>query len=152
MDELLHTGHEEAQESGLSLAPLRARLTGGADALRARLAPLRHKLDAATAGGRRVVNPLHLLAAAAVLGVAAVVGTVYTPSYVVSLDGVPLGTVTVPAEFEAVVNRVESRATGILGYDYDIAGEISYAPALTERDSITPIADLRPISSTRSAR
>ena len=36
MDELLHTGHEEAQESGLSLAPLRARLTGGADALRAR--------------------------------------------------------------------------------------------------------------------
>ena len=30
MDELLHTGHEEAQESGLSLAPLRARLTGGA--------------------------------------------------------------------------------------------------------------------------
>ena len=38
MDELLHTGHEEAQESGLSLAPLRARLTGGADALRARLA------------------------------------------------------------------------------------------------------------------
>lgn len=141
MDELLHTGHEEAQESGLSLAPLRARLTGGADALRARLAPLRHKLDAATAGGRRVVNPLHLLAAAAVLGVAAVVGTVYTPSYVVSLDGVPLGTVTAPAEFEAVVNRVESRATGILGYDYDIAGEISYAPALTERDSITPIAD-----------
>ena len=99
-----------------------------------------------------MVNPLHLLAAAAVLGVAAVVGTVYTPSYVVSLDGVPLGTVTVPAEFEAVVNRVESRATGILGYDYDIAGEISYAPALTERDSITPIADLRPISSTRSAR
>ena len=74
MDELLHTGHEEAQESGLSLAPLRARLTGGADALCARLAPLRHKLDAATAGGRRVVNPLHLLAAAAVLGVAAVVG------------------------------------------------------------------------------
>ena len=141
MDELLHTGHEEAQESGLSLAPLRARLTGGADALRARLAPLRHKLDAATAGGRRVVNPLHLLAAAAVLGVAAVVGTVYTPSYVVSLDGVPLGTVTAPAEFEAVVNRVESRATGILGYDYDIEGEISYAPALTERDSITPIAD-----------
>ena len=130
MDELLHTGHEEAQESGLSLAPLRARL-----------APLRHKLDAATAGGRRVVNPLHLLAAAAVLGVAAVVGTVYTPSYVVSLDGVPLGTVTAPAEFEAVVNRVESRATGILGYDYDIEGEISYAPALTERDSITPIAD-----------
>ena len=40
MDELLHTGHEEAQESGLSLAPLRARLTGGADALRARLAVL----------------------------------------------------------------------------------------------------------------
>ena len=51
MDELLHTGHEEAQESGLSLAPLRARLTGGADALRARLAPLRHKLDAATEVG-----------------------------------------------------------------------------------------------------
>ena len=68
-------------------------------------------------------------------------GTVYTPSYVVEVDGVALGTVTSPSVFEDVVDRVESRATDILGYDYTMDGAVTYAPALTERESITPVAD-----------
>lgn len=55
-----------------------------------------HKLDEATAGGKRLFTPLNFLAVAAVVGVATVVATVYTPSYVVSVDGVPLGTVSDP--------------------------------------------------------
>ena len=140
MDEILHTPHEGAREPGLPLAAVRARLAGGAEALRARLEPLRRRVDAATAGGGRLINPIHLLAAAAVLGVAAVVGTVYTPSYVVELDGVPLGTVTSPQVFEGVVDRVEDRASRILGHEYTIGAQASYTPALTERDELTDTA------------
>ena len=141
MDEILHTDHEDAQASQLLRLPLRARLADGAAALNGRLEPLRHRLDAATAGGRRVVHPLHLLAAAAVFGVAAVVGTVYTPSYVVEFNGVPLGTVSSPAVFEDVVDRVEARVSDILGYDYTMDGSVTYARALSERDSLTDAAE-----------
>lgn len=141
MDEILHTPREESSAIRPPLAQLRDRWEAGTAALAQRVEPLRRRLDAATAGGRRLINPLHFLAAAVVIGVAAVVGTVYTPSYVVEVDGVALGTVTSPSVFEDVVDRVESRATDILGYDYTMDGAVTYAPALTERESITPVAD-----------
>ena len=139
MDEILHTPQEEG--SGLPLARLRAKLEEGVGALDRRVEPLRRRLDAATAGGRRLIGPLPFLAAAVVIGAAAVVGTVYTPSYVVEVDGVAVGTVTSPSVFEDVVERVENRATRILGYDYTLDSAVSYSPALTERDSLTPTAD-----------
>ena len=142
MDEILRTGHEDAQADQLPRVPLRARVMDTAAALDSRLEPLRRRLDEATAGGRRVVHPLHLLAAAAVLGVTAVVATVYTPSYVVEYNGVTMGAVSSPSVFEEAVDRVEARASGILGYDYTIGGTVSYAPALTERDSLTSTAEL----------
>ena len=141
MDEILHTSWEESSAIRPPPAQLRDRWEAGTAALAQRVEPLRRRLDAATAGGRRLINPLHFLAAAVVIGVAAVVGTVYTPSYVVEVDGVALGTVTSPSVFEDVVDRVESRATDILGYDYTMDGAVTYAPALTERESITPVAD-----------
>lgn len=129
MDEILHIPQQE--EHGESLT---ARLRAGAERFR-------RWSDAATAGGRRIINPLHFLAAAAVIGVAAVVTTVYTPAYVVKLDGVALGTVTSPQVFEDAVDRVEARATQILGHDYALDGDISYSFALTEPENITPTAD-----------
>lgn len=48
------------------------------------------------------------------------VSTVYMPAYVVSVDGVTLGAVVEPSVFEEVVDRVEARATSILGYDYTL--------------------------------
>lgn len=89
MDEILHTPREESSAIRPPLAQLRDRWEAGTAALAQRVEPLRRRLDAATAGGRRLINPLHFLAAAVVIGVAAVVGTVYTPSYVVEVDGVP---------------------------------------------------------------
>ena len=88
MDEILHTPREESSAIRPPLAQLRDRWEAGTAALAQRVEPLRRRLDAATAGGRRLINPLHFLAAAVVIGVAAVVGTVYTPSYVVEVDGV----------------------------------------------------------------
>lgn len=102
---------------------------------------LQRRWDAATVGGRQVINPLNFLAVAAVVGVTAVVGTVYTPSYMVTLDGLPLGTVQNQQVFEQVIERVENRATKILGHDYALPGTVDYHFALSERGELTPTAE-----------
>ena len=131
MDEILHIPQEPNGES------LALRLRSRAQAAVKRF---QHWSDAATAGGGRIISPLHFLAAAAVLGVAAVVTTVYTPAYVVEVDGVALGTVTSKQVFEQTVDRVEARATEILGHDYTLDGEVTYSLALAEPENITPTA------------
>ena len=82
-----------------------------------------HKLDCAVAG-RKLMGPAPFLALAGVVATALVVGTVYTPSYVVTMDGMDLGTVTEPAVFERVLERVENRAYAILGYDYTMDQDV----------------------------
>ena len=151
MDEILHApgGGQENGSGALEpklplaqrLARYRAALEGGAAVFHEKLERAQHRLDAATAGGRHLISPLNFFAAAAVIGLVAVVTSVYTPSYVVTMDGVPLGTVTSPKSFEQVVDRVEARATSILGHDYTLDGTVEYSFALSERDSITPAAD-----------
>ena len=108
--------------------------------LQQRLELLQRRLDTATAGERRLISPLNFFAAAAVIGVAAIVATVYTPAYVVTQNGVVLGTVSDPQVFEDVVDRVEDRASEILGYEYTLDGEGTYDFALTEPENITPTA------------
>ena len=83
---------------------------------------------------RSVMRPVRFFTIAAVVGVAAVVATVYTPAYSVSVDGVPLGAVDSRDTFAAAVQRVEATASGVLGYDYVFAAPISYQFALVERD------------------
>ena len=139
MDEILHIPQETDGES-LALR-LRSWAQAAGAAIQAGVKRFQHWSDAATAGGGRIISPLHFLAAAAVLGVAAVVTTVYTPAYVVELDGVALGTVASKQVFEQTVDRVEARATEILGYDYTLDGDITYSLALTEPENITPTAD-----------
>ena len=114
----------------------------GAEALRQAIKNLRLKLDEATAGGRRLVNPVHFFAVAAVVGVAAVVSTVYTPSYAVTMDGVPLGVVRNPQVFEEVVDRVEARAESILGRGYVLEGEPAFDFALSERGELTDVREI----------
>ena len=110
MDEILHQPSQAEQIRDMA-APMSGAIASG-------LERFRSWKDQATAGGRRIINPIHFLALAAVVGVAAVVSTVYTPAYVVSVDGVALGTVADPQTFEQAVDRVESRAASILGHDY----------------------------------
>lgn len=152
MDELLHAN--EGGEALLSSTPsgvlrepsLGTRLRRMTDAVldraelaRRRLSRLFHRVDGMTAG-HKFWGPAAFLAAAGILGVALVVGTVYTPSYVVSVDGVPLGTVREQRIFEAAVERVERRTSAILGYDFTLDREISYEFALTERDDLSPVS------------
>ena len=89
-----------------------------------------------------MLDPVPFLAAAAVIGVAATVGVVYTPSYVVTVDGADVGLVKSQSVFEQVETRVESRASDILGYEYSLDHEVSYDFALAKRGELTPVAEL----------
>ncbi len=93
-------------------------------------------------GGKPVLNPASFLAGAAIIGITATVGVMYTPSYVVAVDGVAVGTVRSTAVFDQTVGRVEARASSILGYDYSMDQNISYDFALTKRGELTPVAEL----------
>lgn len=143
MDEILHLPKQ--RKSAAPRQPLRARLAEWSleaeralEAFRQKHARILTKLDNAF-NGRRLMSPLPFLAVMSVVGVAAVVSTVYTPSYVVSVDGVALGVVREPAVFEQVVDQVEARAASILGHDYQLEGEIVYEPALSERDQFSSV-------------
>ena len=94
-----------------------------------------------TVAGKPKMTPLPFLALSAVVGVAAVVGSVYTPSYVVTVGGVDVGIVRDQKVFEQAEERVEARASKILGYDYQLDNTVSYSMALTEREEITPAAE-----------
>ena len=84
------------------------------------------------------LHPICFILSAAVIGVAAIVATVYTPAYVVEQNGIVLGTVSDPQVFEDAVDRVETRASQILGYDYTLDSDFTYEFALTEPENITP--------------
>jgi murein DD-endopeptidase MepM/ murein hydrolase activator NlpD len=97
-----------------------------------------HRLDGALAG-RKLMGPAPFLALSGVIAGALILGTVYVPSYVVTVDGVDLGAVTEPAVFQRVIDRVESRASSILGYSYTLDQDVEYSFALTQRDKLTSV-------------
>ncbi len=97
-----------------------------------------HKADN-TFAGRKFMSPLPFLAIAGVISAALVLGAVYTPAYVVTFDGTDLGIVTEPEVFERVVDRVESRASSILGYEYSLDHEVEYSFALTQKNDISSV-------------
>ena len=98
---------------------------------------LYHKLDSALTG-RKFLSPLPFLAIAGVAAAALVVGTVYSPSYVVTVDGNDLGIVSEPAVFERAVGHVEDRAAAILGHEFELDHEVEYSFALSQESDITP--------------
>ena len=98
-----------------------------------------HKLDNALAG-RKFLSPLPFLAIAGVAVAALVVGTIYSPSYVVTVDGNDLGIVSEPAVFERAVDHVEDRAASILGHEFALDQEVEYSFALSQESDFTPAA------------
>lgn len=159
MDEILHPGDrlpepeptchagetavrpEEAGSAGG--ARLRRFCARSADALVSagrRVSSLFHRADAAAAG-RKATGPIAFLLAAGIIGAGLVVATVYTPGYVVTVDGRTLGTVKDPSVFENVVERVEDRASGILGREYTLDSTVTYDFALTEKDKLSNVGE-----------
>lgn len=107
--------------------------------LRRQYSRVYHRLTSALAD-KPVLDPLPFLAITAALGVTVIVSSVYTPAYAVTVDGVMLGTVTKPIVFERVVDRVEDRASLILGREYEIDNQIDYKLALVRKDEVSSIS------------
>ena len=153
MDEILHQPHgAERKPFALPAAftqalALPSRLNAAAETRAERFlqdhVPLVRRVDAVR-GMFRAFPPVAFLAIAAAVGVASVVTTTYTPSYRVSIDGQPIGIVASQQSFEAAVERVEARATTILGYSYELEGDITYEFALTKRGEIPSASTLEP--------
>ena len=158
MDEILHSPQRElprrrqrkgsAPAGGERAERLKERFSKFMDAAGARSEVLRrqgtriyHRVSSALAGKPKMA-PLPFLAISAVIGVGAVVSTLYSPAYVVTVDGADVGVVRDQAVYEQAAARVEDRASQILGYDYTLDHTVTYSAALVERDELTPVADI----------
>ncbi len=86
---------------------------------------------------RPLMAPLPFLAVAGLIALVLVLTTIYTFGYVVVVDGVSVGSVQEETTFETVVDRVERRATSILGYDYTFNGSVSYDRALIQKSALS---------------
>lgn len=82
---------------------------------------------------RNPISPALYLALSLTVGAGAVLGTMYTPSYVLNLDGVDIGVVQDQDVYEQAVENVERRASYILGYEYNLERSVTYSRALSER-------------------
>lgn len=145
MDELLHEPRRLG-EAGADL-PLGKKLRGFAEALQEKTALAWEEAQPKLRVARKwlsehPISPLVYLAVATAVGVGAVVSAVYSPSYVVNVDGVDIGVVSDPAVYEQAVSHVETRAAHILGYDYVLENEVTFTRALTEKDGFSTMGQL----------
>ncbi len=78
--------------------------------------------DAAT--DRRTLAPASFLAVAAILGVTMTLGTLYSTSYAVTVDGEKVGVVHDQSVVDEAIETVEKQGRELLGYDYQVDGEV----------------------------
>ena len=103
---------------------------------------LSHQLHNVVAGNR-TAGPVTFLACSGALAVALTITTLYSPSYVVTLDGELVGVVADPDTVQEAIQTVERTGTSLLGHDYQIEGELDYEFALTLRSDLTTEADVQ---------
>ena len=103
---------------------------------------LSHQLHNVVAGNR-TAGPVTFLACSGALAVALTITTLYSPSYVVTLDGELVGVVADPDTVQEAIQTVERTGTSLLGHDSQIEGELDYEFALTLRSDLTTEADVQ---------
>lgn len=138
MDELLRTPQRERAGLRESSRPYYEKLRGLIGGAKEKAAAAWEVLRAPSHAvadwmERHPVSPALYLAVATAVGTAAVLGAVYTQSWVVNLDGVDIGVVQDAAVYEQAVENVERRASHILGYEYGLDHSVTFTPALSER-------------------
>lgn len=82
-------------------------------------------------------------AIALIIGVPLLISTVYTPSYLVEVNGVSAGVVKSKAAFEQLVEQVERTAGRILGEEYTFDGAITYTRALSRPEDFSSTQDIK---------
>ena len=85
----------------------------------------------------RAVGPVSFLAASAALGVALTITTLYAPSYAVTLDGESVGVVADQAMVTDAIRQVEEEGSSLLGYDYQVEGQVDYQFTLTLKSELS---------------
>ena len=88
------------------------------------------------------VSPASFLAVSAALGVALTLTTLYTTSYAVTVDGEPVGVVADQSVVREAIQEVETEGSSLLGYDYQVAGNIDYQFALSLKTDISQQGDI----------
>ena len=86
---------------------------------------------------QRAVGPASFLTISAALGVALTLTTLYTTSYAVTVDGEKGGVVADQAVVADAIQTVEQEGSSLLGYDYQVKGDVNYQFALTLKSDLT---------------
>ncbi|MFI3253081.1 MAG: M23 family metallopeptidase [Eubacteriales bacterium] len=76
--------------------------------------------------GYHSTGPLTFLITASSIGLALVLSTLYTTSYVVTIDGVEMGVVENHQVVSRAIAQVEAQGKSILGEDYTVNNQVSY--------------------------
>ena len=85
----------------------------------------------------RAVGPISFLGVSAALGVALTITTLYAPSYAVTMDGKSVGVVADQAMVTDAIRQVEEEGSSLLGYDYQVEGELDYQFTLTLKSDLS---------------
>ena len=91
---------------------------------------------------RTKLDPIVFLTVALSLTSAGVLGHLYGPGYEMTLDGQRVGMVESRQMVASAVNRVEARASRILGYDYSLTHTVDYSYHLTLREDLMPVSQV----------
>ena len=87
--------------------------------------------------GHRAVGPISFLGVSAALGLALTLTTLYTTSYAVTMDGETVGVVADRSVIDEAIQTVEEEGSSLLGYDYQLEGELDYQFALSLKTDLT---------------
>lgn len=109
---------------------------------RIHLRRLTHLLHGASAG-TLAVGPVSFLLVAAALGTALTLTTLYSTSYAVIVDGQEVGVVADQSVVDHAIQTVENRGSQLLGYQYQVEGEINYNFTLTLKSDLSREQDIR---------
>ena len=94
------------------------------------------------AAGTLAVGPVSFLLVAGALGAALTLTTLYSTSYAVFVDGQEVGVVADQSVVDHAIQIVETRGSQLLGYDYQVEGNVDYSFALTLKSDLSQEQDI----------
>ena len=95
-----------------------------------------HLLHGAAAENR-AVGPVTFLLLSGVVGATLTLTTLYSTSYAVTVDGEPVGVVADQSVVDRAIQTVEAQGTRLLGYDYQVDGQVDYDFTLTLKSQLS---------------
>lgn len=87
--------------------------------------------------GYHSTGPLAFLLTSGTLGLAMTLSTLYSASYVVTIDGIDMAVVLNPTVVEQAILEVESQGSRIFGEEYTVSNQVSYQFGLHLNNELT---------------